>query len=86
MCPDEKTHQKRYLANLSFYTQVNSIEHLKRISQMRIVEYDYKPEFAEKMGIKHVHETGTDSPRHVGEGVDFSFFFFFKICFWAFCL
>ncbi|XP_031438617.1 myelin regulatory factor-like protein isoform X2 [Clupea harengus] len=38
--------------------EVNSIEHLKRISQMRIVEYDYKPEFAEKMGIKHVHETG----------------------------
>lgn len=27
---------------------------------MRIVEYDYKPQFAEKMGIEHVHETGTE--------------------------
>ncbi|KAL0967231.1 hypothetical protein UPYG_G00249480 [Umbra pygmaea] len=38
--------------------EVDSTEQLKRISQMRIVEYDYKPEFASKMGIDHVHETG----------------------------
>ncbi|KAJ8245488.1 hypothetical protein GJAV_G00271270 [Gymnothorax javanicus] len=38
--------------------EVDSTEQLKRIAQMRIVEYDYKPEFAEKMGIDQVHETG----------------------------
>lgn len=40
--------------------QVDSTEQLRRIAQMRIVEYDYKPQFAEKMGIEHVHETGTE--------------------------
>lgn len=39
-------------------SQVDSKEQLKRIAQMRIVEYDYKPEFALKMGIDQVHETG----------------------------
>ncbi|XP_064174736.1 myelin regulatory factor-like protein isoform X2 [Anguilla rostrata] len=38
--------------------EVDSTEQLKRIAQMRIVEYDYRPEFAEKMGIDQVHETG----------------------------
>ncbi|XP_048124819.1 myelin regulatory factor-like protein [Alosa alosa] len=38
--------------------EVDSTEQLRRIAQMRIVEYDYKREFAEKMGIEHVHETG----------------------------
>nr|XP_023681588.1 myelin regulatory factor-like protein [Paramormyrops kingsleyae]XP_023681597.1 myelin regulatory factor-like protein [Paramormyrops kingsleyae]XP_023681606.1 myelin regulatory factor-like protein [Paramormyrops kingsleyae] len=38
--------------------EVDSNEQLKRIAQMRIVEYDYKPEFATKMGINQVHETG----------------------------
>uniref|UniRef100_A0AAZ3PLZ8 Myelin regulatory factor-like protein n=1 Tax=Oncorhynchus tshawytscha TaxID=74940 RepID=A0AAZ3PLZ8_ONCTS len=38
--------------------EVDSTEQLKRISQMRIVEYDYKPEFASEMGIDHIHETG----------------------------
>ncbi|XP_046730166.1 myelin regulatory factor-like protein isoform X2 [Silurus meridionalis] len=38
--------------------EVNSTEQLRRIAQMRIVEYDYKPEFASKMGIDQVHETG----------------------------
>lgn len=27
---------------------------------MRIVEYDYKPEFASAMGINTAHQTGTD--------------------------
>lgn len=27
---------------------------------MRIVEYDYKPEFASAMGINTTHQTGTD--------------------------
>lgn len=31
---------------------------------MRIVEYDYKPEFASKMGINEVHETGVYSVTH----------------------
>ncbi|XP_061085075.1 myelin regulatory factor-like protein [Conger conger] len=38
--------------------EVDSTEQLKRIAQMRIVEYDYRPEFAVKMGIDQVHETG----------------------------
>ncbi|XP_036432945.1 myelin regulatory factor-like protein isoform X2 [Colossoma macropomum] len=38
--------------------EVDPTEQLKRIAQMRIVEYDYKPEFASKMGIEQVHETG----------------------------
>ncbi|KAM9468379.1 myelin regulatory factor-like protein isoform 2-T2 [Clarias gariepinus] len=38
--------------------EVDSTDQLKRIAQMRIVEYDYKPEFASKMGIDQVHETG----------------------------
>ncbi|XP_051544659.1 myelin regulatory factor-like protein isoform X2 [Myxocyprinus asiaticus] len=38
--------------------EVDSTEQLKRITQMRIVEYDYKPEFASRMGIDQVHETG----------------------------
>lgn len=28
---------------------------------MRIVEYDYKPEFASAMGINTAHQTGTDT-------------------------
>uniref|UniRef100_A0A3Q1JST3 Uncharacterized protein n=1 Tax=Anabas testudineus TaxID=64144 RepID=A0A3Q1JST3_ANATE len=38
--------------------QVDSEQQLKRITQMRIVEFDYKPEFASTMGIDHVHQTG----------------------------
>ncbi|KAG9280515.1 myelin regulatory factor-like protein [Astyanax mexicanus] len=38
--------------------EVDSTEQLKRIAKMRIVEYDYKPEFASKMGIDQMHETG----------------------------
>uniref|UniRef100_A0A4W4H381 Myelin regulatory factor like n=1 Tax=Electrophorus electricus TaxID=8005 RepID=A0A4W4H381_ELEEL len=38
--------------------EVDSTAQLQRIAQMRIVEYDYKPEFATKMGIDTVHETG----------------------------
>ncbi|KAJ3612025.1 hypothetical protein NHX12_020302, partial [Muraenolepis orangiensis] len=38
--------------------EVNSEDQLRRITQMRIVEYDYKPEFASSMGIDHIHQTG----------------------------
>nr|XP_002667695.3 myelin regulatory factor-like protein [Danio rerio] len=38
--------------------EVDSTEQLKRIAQMRIVEYDYRPEFASRMGIDQCHETG----------------------------
>ncbi|XP_033845515.1 myelin regulatory factor-like protein isoform X1 [Periophthalmus magnuspinnatus] len=38
--------------------EVNSEQQLKRITQMRIVEFDYKPEFAATMGIDQPHQTG----------------------------
>uniref|UniRef100_A0A3Q4AT21 Uncharacterized protein n=1 Tax=Mola mola TaxID=94237 RepID=A0A3Q4AT21_MOLML len=38
--------------------EVDSEQQLKRITQMRIVEFDYKPEFACTMGIDHTHQTG----------------------------
>ncbi|KAG2459926.1 CNOT2 protein, partial [Polypterus senegalus] len=38
--------------------EVDTTDQLRRIAQMRIVEYDYKPEFASKMGIDQTHETG----------------------------
>lgn len=42
-------------------SQVDSEQQLKRINQMRIVEFDYKPEFASSVGIDHAHQTGTNS-------------------------
>ncbi|XP_055986661.1 myelin regulatory factor-like protein [Sorex fumeus] len=38
--------------------EVDTNEQLRRIAQMRIVEYDYKPEFASAMGINPAHQTG----------------------------
>ncbi|XP_049893806.1 myelin regulatory factor-like protein [Epinephelus moara] len=38
--------------------EVDSEQQLKRITQMRLVEFDYKPEFASVMGIDHTHQTG----------------------------
>lgn len=38
--------------------EVDTNEQLRRIAQMRIVEYDYKPEFASAMGINTAHHTG----------------------------
>lgn len=38
--------------------EVDSELQLKRITQMRIVEFDYKPEFAASMGIDQAHQTG----------------------------
>uniref|UniRef100_H0XUX1 Myelin regulatory factor-like protein n=1 Tax=Otolemur garnettii TaxID=30611 RepID=H0XUX1_OTOGA len=38
--------------------EVDTNEQLRRIAQMRIVEYDYKPEFASVMGINPAHQTG----------------------------
>ncbi|XP_030296424.1 myelin regulatory factor-like protein [Sparus aurata] len=38
--------------------EVDSEQQLKRITQMRIVEFDYKPEFASSMGIDQTHQTG----------------------------
>ncbi|KAM6154218.1 myelin regulatory factor-like protein [Erethizon dorsatum] len=38
--------------------EVDTNEQLRRIAQMRIVEYDYKPEFASAMGINTEHQTG----------------------------
>ncbi|XP_060696036.1 myelin regulatory factor-like protein [Hemiscyllium ocellatum] len=38
--------------------EVDTTEQLKRITQMRLVEYDYRPDFATKMGVDHPRETG----------------------------
>ncbi|XP_061662410.1 myelin regulatory factor-like protein isoform X2 [Syngnathoides biaculeatus] len=38
--------------------EVDPEEQLRRITQMRVVEFDYKPEFASSMGIEHTHCTG----------------------------
>lgn len=38
--------------------EVDSEQQLRRINQMRIVEFDYKPEFASSMGIDQTHQTG----------------------------
>lgn len=38
--------------------EVDTNEQLRRIAQMRIVEYDYTPEFASAMGINSAHQTG----------------------------
>ncbi|XP_018431840.1 PREDICTED: myelin regulatory factor-like protein [Nanorana parkeri] len=38
--------------------EVDPVEQLRRIAQMRLVQYDYKPEFASAMGIESLHETG----------------------------
>ncbi|XP_058529747.1 myelin regulatory factor-like protein [Ochotona princeps] len=38
--------------------EVDTNEQLRRIAQMRIVEYEYKPEFASAMGINAAHQTG----------------------------
>ncbi|KGL79080.1 Myelin regulatory factor-like, partial [Tinamus guttatus] len=38
--------------------EVDTNEQLRRIAQIKLVEYDYKPEFASVMGIKNTRETG----------------------------
>ncbi|XP_069758401.1 myelin regulatory factor-like protein [Narcine bancroftii] len=38
--------------------EVDTTEQLKRITQMRLVEYDYKPDFALEMGVDCTHGTG----------------------------
>lgn len=40
-------------------SQVDTTEQLKRISRMRLVHYNYKPEFAATVGIDSTSETGT---------------------------
>lgn len=45
-------------AQLSAAHQVDSEEQLKRINLVRLVEFDYRPEFADAMGIDHTHQTG----------------------------
>ncbi|KAM9311688.1 myelin regulatory factor-like protein [Gastrophryne carolinensis] len=60
--------------------EVDTMEQLRRIAQMRLVEYDYKPEFATLMGIDALHETGIIAqevrnifPHAVKEAGDISF-------------
>lgn len=44
---------------MSVLCQVDTTEQLKRISRMRLVHYNYKPEFAATVGIDNTSETGT---------------------------
>lgn len=57
--------------------EVDTTDNLKRISQMRLVQYQYKPEFAETVGIESTAETGVIAqevqkilPEAVKEGGD----------------
>ncbi|KAM4733474.1 myelin regulatory factor isoform 1-T1 [Anableps anableps] len=57
--------------------EVNTTDNLKRISQMRLVHYQYKPEFAATVGIENTAETGVIAqevqqilPEAVKEGGD----------------
>uniref|UniRef100_A0A8C6KZG4 Myelin regulatory factor n=1 Tax=Nothobranchius furzeri TaxID=105023 RepID=A0A8C6KZG4_NOTFU len=57
--------------------EVNTTDNLKRISQMRLVHYQYKPEFAATVGIEDTAETGVIAqevqeilPEAVKEGGD----------------
>ncbi|XP_072574394.1 myelin regulatory factor isoform X2 [Paramormyrops kingsleyae] len=57
--------------------EVNTTDNLKRISQMRLVHYHYKPEFAATVGIENTAETGVIAqevqqilPEAVKEGGD----------------
>nr|XP_057923408.1 myelin regulatory factor-like protein isoform X2 [Doryrhamphus excisus] len=38
--------------------EVDPQKQLRTITQMRLVEFDYKPQFAASMGIDHTHQTG----------------------------
>lgn len=49
---------------MSVLSQVDTTEQLKRISRMRLVHYNYKPEFAATVGIDNTSETGTDPVSH----------------------
>ncbi|XP_056273647.1 myelin regulatory factor isoform X3 [Pseudoliparis swirei] len=60
--------------------EVNTTDNLKRISQMRLVHYQYKPEFAASVGIERTAETGVIAqdlqrilPEAVKEGGDIVF-------------
>lgn len=52
---------------MSVLSQVDTTEQLKRISRMRLVHYNYKPEFAATVGIDNTSETGTDPVSHRGD-------------------
>lgn len=47
-------------------SQVDTTEQLKRISRMRLVHYNYKPEFAATVGIDNASETGMGPAPHHG--------------------
>jgi len=44
--------------HVSVLSQVDTTEQLKRISRMRLVHYNYTPEFAATVGIDNTSETG----------------------------
>ena len=52
---------------MSVLSEVDTTEQLKRISRMRLVHYNYKPEFAATVGIDNTSETGTGPTSHRGD-------------------
>lgn len=52
---------------MSVLSQVDTTEQLKRISRMRLVHYNYKPEFAATVGIDNTSETGMGLASHRGD-------------------
>ena len=52
---------------MSVLSQVDTTEQLKRISRMRLVHYNYKPEFAATVGIDNTSETGTGPAARHGD-------------------
>lgn len=66
--PDSWTFKEQrptYRSHVFALSQVDTTEQLKRISRMRLVHYNYKPEFAATVGIESTSETGTvPAPTH----------------------
>lgn len=54
-------------SHVSVLSQVDTTEQLKRISRMRLVHYNYKPEFAATVGIDNTSETGRGPALHRGD-------------------
>lgn len=52
--------------DVTVWFQVDTTEQLKRISRMRLVHYNYKPEFAATVGLDNTSETGTAPVLHWG--------------------
>lgn len=43
---------------------------------MRLVEFDYKPEFASTMGVDHIHQTGNSRVLTPSDSVDYYYYYY----------